>query len=32
LHVCRLAANVPAEPPEAVLPNYLRDPDAVPSQ
>lgn len=32
LHVCRLAANVPAEPPEAVLPNYLRDPDAVPSK
>ena len=32
LHVCRLAANVPAQPPEAVLPDYLRDPDAVPSQ
>ena len=32
LHVCRLAANVRAEPPEAVFPNYLRDPDAVPSQ
>jgi tRNA threonylcarbamoyladenosine biosynthesis protein TsaB len=32
LHVCRLAANVPAAPPEAVFPNYLRDPDAVPSQ
>jgi tRNA threonylcarbamoyladenosine biosynthesis protein TsaB len=32
LHVCRLAANVPAEPAEAVFPNYLRDPDAVPSQ
>ena len=31
-HVCRLAASVPAEPPEAVLPNYLRDPDALPSQ
>jgi tRNA threonylcarbamoyladenosine biosynthesis protein TsaB len=32
LHVCRLAANVAAEPPEAVFPNYLREPDAVPSQ
>jgi tRNA threonylcarbamoyladenosine biosynthesis protein TsaB len=32
LHVCRLAANVPAAPTEAVFPNYLRDPDAVPSQ
>ncbi len=32
LHVCRLAANVTAQPPEAVLPDYLRDADAVPSQ
>jgi tRNA threonylcarbamoyladenosine biosynthesis protein TsaB len=32
LHVCRLAASVAPEPPEAVFPNYLREPDAVPSQ
>jgi tRNA threonylcarbamoyladenosine biosynthesis protein TsaB len=32
LHVCRLAADVPAAPPESVLPTYVRDPDAVPSQ
>jgi tRNA threonylcarbamoyladenosine biosynthesis protein TsaB len=32
LHVCRLAAGVPAAPPEAVLPTYIRDPDAEPSQ
>jgi tRNA threonylcarbamoyladenosine biosynthesis protein TsaB len=32
LHVCRLAAGAPAEPPEAVLPTYIRDPDAEPSQ
>jgi tRNA threonylcarbamoyladenosine biosynthesis protein TsaB len=32
LHLCRLAASVPAQPPEAVFPNYLREPDAVPSQ
>jgi tRNA threonylcarbamoyladenosine biosynthesis protein TsaB len=32
LHVCRLAAGVPAERPEAVLPTYIRDPDAQPSQ
>ena len=32
LHVCRLAAGVPAEPPEAVLPTYIRDPDAEPTQ
>ena len=32
VHVCRLASSVPAESPEAVLPNYLREPDAVPSQ
>jgi tRNA threonylcarbamoyladenosine biosynthesis protein TsaB len=30
LHVCRLGVGVPDEPPEAVLPNYLRDPDAMP--
>ena len=28
LHVCRLALAVPGEPPEAVLPEYLRAPDA----
>jgi tRNA threonylcarbamoyladenosine biosynthesis protein TsaB len=32
LHICRLAARVPAVPPEAVLPNYLRDPDAKPQR
>jgi tRNA threonylcarbamoyladenosine biosynthesis protein TsaB len=32
LQVCRLAAGVPAERPEAVLPTYIRDPDAEPSQ
>jgi tRNA threonylcarbamoyladenosine biosynthesis protein TsaB len=32
LHVCRLAAAVPAQQPEAVLPTYIRDPDAEPSQ
>jgi tRNA threonylcarbamoyladenosine biosynthesis protein TsaB len=30
LSVCRLAATVPATPPEAVLPDYLRLPDARP--
>ena len=30
LHVCRLAAAVPATPPEAVVPCYLRAPDATP--
>jgi tRNA threonylcarbamoyladenosine biosynthesis protein TsaB len=30
LHVCRLAAAEPGEPPEAVLPEYLRAPDAEP--
>jgi tRNA threonylcarbamoyladenosine biosynthesis protein TsaB len=30
LQVCRLAAAVQATPPEAVLPSYLRDPDAIP--
>ena len=32
LHVCRLAYHVPAVPPEAVLPNYLREPDAKPQR
>jgi tRNA threonylcarbamoyladenosine biosynthesis protein TsaB len=32
LHICRLASLVPAVPPEAVLPNYLRDPDAKPQR
>ena len=32
LHVCRLAAAVPPQPPEAVLPNYLRAPDAIPRE
>lgn len=30
LHVCRLATEVAAVPPEAVLPLYLRAPDATP--
>ena len=30
LHVCRLAAEVPGEPPQSVLPDYLRAPDAKP--
>lgn len=30
LHVCRLAASAPALQPEAVLPTYLRAPDATP--
>jgi tRNA threonylcarbamoyladenosine biosynthesis protein TsaB len=30
LSVCRLAARVPGVPPEAVLPRYLRAPDAKP--
>jgi tRNA threonylcarbamoyladenosine biosynthesis protein TsaB len=30
LHVCRLAAAAPARPPEAVVPDYLRQPDAKP--
>jgi tRNA threonylcarbamoyladenosine biosynthesis protein TsaB len=30
LHVCRLAARAPDGPPEAVLPEYLRAPDAKP--
>jgi tRNA threonylcarbamoyladenosine biosynthesis protein TsaB len=32
LHVCRLAAGTPPAAPEGVFPNYLRQPDAVPSQ
>ena len=32
LHVCRLGAEAPDSPPEAVLPDYLRDPDAKPQQ
>jgi tRNA threonylcarbamoyladenosine biosynthesis protein TsaB len=32
LHICRLGARVPPERPEAVLPTYIRDPDAEPSQ
>ncbi len=31
LHVCRLAQDVAGEPPEAVLPEYLRAPDAKPT-
>lgn len=30
LHVCRLAQAVDDEPPEAILPDYLRAPDAKP--
>jgi tRNA threonylcarbamoyladenosine biosynthesis protein TsaB len=30
LHICRLADAVQPVPPEAVLPNYLREPDAQP--
>jgi tRNA A37 threonylcarbamoyladenosine modification protein TsaB len=30
LHVCRLATLAPAAPPETVLPQYLRPPDAQP--
>ena len=32
LHLCGLAAGVRAVPPEAVLPMYLRSPDATPRQ
>jgi tRNA threonylcarbamoyladenosine biosynthesis protein TsaB len=30
LHVCRLGQGAIDEPPEAVLPDYLREPDAKP--
>jgi tRNA threonylcarbamoyladenosine biosynthesis protein TsaB len=30
LHVCRLSAGVPGLPPQSVLPDYLRAPDAKP--
>ncbi|MDQ3648045.1 MAG: tRNA (adenosine(37)-N6)-threonylcarbamoyltransferase complex dimerization subunit type 1 TsaB [Actinomycetota bacterium] len=30
LHVCRLARRLPSRPPQAVLPHYLRLPDATP--
>ena len=30
LSICRLADGAPGTPPEAVLPDYLRDPDAKP--
>jgi tRNA threonylcarbamoyladenosine biosynthesis protein TsaB len=30
--VCRLGLGAPDEPPEAVLPDYLREPDAKPQQ
>ena len=32
LHVCRLGRGAPDEPPGAVLPDYLREPDAKPQQ
>jgi tRNA threonylcarbamoyladenosine biosynthesis protein TsaB len=32
LHVCRLGREADDEPPEAVLPEYLREPDAKPQQ
>jgi tRNA threonylcarbamoyladenosine biosynthesis protein TsaB len=32
LHVCRLAKSVTAVPPEAVVPDYLREPDAKPQR
>jgi tRNA threonylcarbamoyladenosine biosynthesis protein TsaB len=32
LHVCRLAAGLPDMPPEAVVPHYLRAPDATPNR
>jgi tRNA threonylcarbamoyladenosine biosynthesis protein TsaB len=32
LHICRLAEGAPDEAPEAVLPEYLREPDAKPHQ
>jgi tRNA threonylcarbamoyladenosine biosynthesis protein TsaB len=30
LSICRLAEGTPGAPPEAVLPDYLREPDAKP--
>ncbi|HET8672189.1 MAG TPA: tRNA (adenosine(37)-N6)-threonylcarbamoyltransferase complex dimerization subunit type 1 TsaB [Thermoleophilaceae bacterium] len=30
LNICRLTARVPASSPDAILPNYLREPDAKP--
>jgi tRNA threonylcarbamoyladenosine biosynthesis protein TsaB len=32
LYICKLASRMPAVPPEAVLPNYLREPDAKPQR
>ena len=32
LHICRLGTEARDEPPEAVLPEYLREPDAKPRQ
>jgi tRNA threonylcarbamoyladenosine biosynthesis protein TsaB len=32
LQICRLGEGAPDEPPEAVLPEYLREPDARPQQ
>ncbi|MEX2196384.1 MAG: tRNA (adenosine(37)-N6)-threonylcarbamoyltransferase complex dimerization subunit type 1 TsaB [Thermoleophilaceae bacterium] len=32
LHVCRLAANVPDTPLDAVVPHYIRAPDATPNR
>lgn len=32
LHICRLGEGARDEPPEAVLPEYLREPDAKPQQ
>jgi tRNA threonylcarbamoyladenosine biosynthesis protein TsaB len=32
LHICRLGAEAEDESPEAVLPEYLREPDAKPQQ
>ena len=32
LQICRLGEGAPDEPPEAVLPEYLREPDAKPQQ
>ena len=32
LNICRQGSDAPDEPPEAVLPDYLRDPDAKPQQ